>query len=356
MNSFKKLFKKTDSFRRKATQKLVKGLVFSNRRKNCDPINKDDIKRILICRPNHRLGNQLLITPLIEEVNSIFPNAKIDLFLKGNLGKAIFENYPSVDRLILLPKKHFKQLFRYLSCWIHLKSRKYNLVINADLNSSSGRLATLISKSKYCLFEEEILDQKSLPLDYNHFAKKTVYQLREYLEKKGMQISKNEIQPLAINLNTEETANGGTLLKQINQNNKPTIGIYTYATSDKCYSPELWLVFYEALKKKYESDYNIIEILPVENISQINFIASHFNSKNIRELASIISKITVFISADCGIMHLASASKTPVIGLFKFNNLEKYRPYANSSIGLLTEDLNPEYVFKEIDSILSTYS
>lgn len=353
MAKFKKLLKKTDSSRRKFTRNLINTLGFFGRKQNSDLIKKENIKRILICRPNHRLGNQLLITPLIQEVTGVFPDAKIDLFLKGNLGKVIFENYPSVDKLIMLPKKHFKELFKYIYCWYCIKIQKYDLVINAGLGSSSGRLATQISRSEHRFFEEILSEQKPIPSDYYHFAKKTIYQFRKFLKRSGVQIPENEIPPLDINLKEEEKANGKNILNQITQNDKPVIGIYTFATSDKCYTPELWVPFYEALKKKYENNYNIIEVLPVENVSQINFTAPHFYSKDIRELASMISAMKIFISADCGMMHLASASKIPVIGLFKFNNISKYKPYGNKSVGIRTQDLNPEIIFKEIELIVS---
>jgi len=45
-----------------------------------DLINKTIVQSVLICRPNHRLGNQLLITPIVQEVIDVFPEAKIDLF------------------------------------------------------------------------------------------------------------------------------------------------------------------------------------------------------------------------------------------------------------------------------------
>ena len=40
--------------------------------------NNDDVKRILICRPNHRLGNLLLLSPLVQELESTLPNSEID--------------------------------------------------------------------------------------------------------------------------------------------------------------------------------------------------------------------------------------------------------------------------------------
>jgi len=352
MANMKKFLKKTDRFRRKATRNLVNVLSVSSKKRTYKPIAVEKIKKILICRPNHRLGNQLLITPLIQEVNQTFPKAKIDLFLKGGLGKIIFENYPKVDKLIMLPKKHFKQLFRYISCWISLKSRKYDLVINANSGSSSGRLATGFARSKYCFQEEEIQDKPDLPKDYNHMAKKNVYQLREFLRKSGIPIIKNDVCSLDIKLTEMEKTNGNNIIKRITKNSNPVIGIYTYATNEKCCSVDFWKPFYQSLKEKYSKKYEIIEVLPIENVSQIDFIAPNFYSKDIRELASMISNMDVFISADCGMMHLASATKIPVVGLFKFDNIETYKPYANKSVGVSSENLNTEYIFKQINNIL----
>jgi hypothetical protein len=46
-------------------------------------LTKVKFNKILICRPNPRLGNQLLITPLLQEVITTFPECKIDLFVNG---------------------------------------------------------------------------------------------------------------------------------------------------------------------------------------------------------------------------------------------------------------------------------
>ncbi len=342
----KKLLKKTDALRRKMTRKTINLLGFFGKNKEASAISPKKVKRVLICRPNHRLGNQLLITPLVQEVENTFPNAKIDLFLKGNLGKFIFENYPNVDRLIILPKKHFKNPHTYIHAWFALKTRRYDLVINSNADSSSGRLAMQMANASYRFMGEEITTEQ--PNDYHHFAKTIIYQLRQ-----AFKTPENDIPSLALNLRDEEVSYGRTTLDEINKNHKPTIGIYTYATLDKCYAPEFWLPFYKALQEKYGKNYNIIEILPIENISQINFTAPHYYSRDIRELSAVMNAMKIFISGDCGMMHLACASKIPVIGLFKSASVEKYQPYGNQSLGISTKDLNAEKIFSEIDSIIS---
>jgi hypothetical protein len=113
-------FKKINVFRRKAT-KMLTSSIGKNNKKNQLFDSNTKIKRILVSRPNHRLGNQLLVTPLLQELERLFPESKIDLFVKGGVSNEIFKNYSQVDTIISLPKKHFKELFTYLKAWLSLK-------------------------------------------------------------------------------------------------------------------------------------------------------------------------------------------------------------------------------------------
>src|SRR5690606_33263644 len=138
-----------------------------------------------------------------------------------------------------------------------------------------------------------------------------------------------------LKLDSAELLAGKKVLNQIIDDTKRTICLFTYATGDKCFSTHWWGNFYTKLKAKYTS-YNIIEILPVENVSQIGFQAPTFYSTDIREIGAVIAQADLFIGADSGIMHLASAVKTPTIGLFSVSDIKKYEPYDNSSIAIDT--------------------
>jgi ADP-heptose:LPS heptosyltransferase len=70
-------------------------------------LTKVKFNKILICRPNPRLENQLLITPLLQEVITTFPECEIDLFVNG-LSPIIFKNYTNVNRIIQLPRSPLK--------------------------------------------------------------------------------------------------------------------------------------------------------------------------------------------------------------------------------------------------------
>jgi heptosyltransferase III len=332
--------------------RLTKNIGKSHIKANLASGEIPNIKRVLISRPNHRLGNQLLLTPLVQEVIDTFPDCKIDLFVKGGVANAVFESYENIDKIIQLPRKPFNQLIKYIFCWFKLKKHDYDLVINGDKNSSSGRLSTQIAKAKFKVFGETNDSIQYTFDDYEHISKYPIYNLRDYLTKIGFPENNKPIPTLNIKLSEVEIAHGKSVLKGIVNNNKSTICIYTNATGDKIYDEDWWMKLYNRLLKNYP-EYNIIELLPIENTSKINFAAPNLYSKDVREMCALIANTAIFIAADNGVMHLASAAQIPVVGFFKVTKLEKYRPYGNGSLAFNTNDTNINDWLKGIDNILS---
>ena len=327
-----KIPKKINQIRKKVMQGLTKNIGKKSKINN-NSGKLPEVKRILISRPNARLGNLLLITPLLQDVSTMFPDCKIDLLVKGSLAPILFENYKNVDKIIELPKKPFKSLGKYIASWISIRQKKYDLVINVTKTSSSGRLSTQFSNSTFKFFGND--DNQISHKDQLHIAKYPVYNFRKFLTQLGFPPNENPIPSLDLKLSESEISQGKIALQEITKNNKKTICIFTYATGDKCYSEDWWETFYNALKEKY-SDYNIVEVLPIENISRINFQAPTFYSKDVREIGTLIANANLFIGADSGIMHLASSVHTPTVGLFSITNPEVYEPYNNSSVGIKT--------------------
>lgn len=331
-----KISKKTDTFRR-ATMRFLTRKIGSSQKTSKKIIDDPAaIKRILICRPNARLGNLLLITPLIKEVSTAFPEAQIDIFVKGGLMPVILKNYSHIDEIIVLPKKPFSNLFAYLKVWLKIERKKYDLAINVDKDSSSGRLAVELSHAAFKFYGDDLNENESKAEDYLHIAKYPVYNFRDFLKSVSVSNETLFIPETDLKLDSVELEQGRKILRGKFDNEKPTIAIFTYATDDKCFAEFWWKDFYELLKIKYERDYNILEILPVENVSQIHFKATSFYSKDIREIASVLANTVLFVGSDSGIMHLANASRTATLGLFSVSNLKKYQPYGYGSRGIDT--------------------
>lgn len=344
------ILKKIDKARMTLMRRLAGGI--GDSRITVRPGSKPEIKRVLITRPNGRLGNLLLVTPLVQEVAETFPYCKIDLFVKGGLASVLFKNYDRVDKIIQLPGKPFSNLFKYAVAWISLKSRRYDLVINTVNYSSSGRLSTKFATAKYKLFGDANEDNQLHYRDYNHMAKYAVYNFRKFVTKLGYMLNGKPVPPLDLKLSANELTEGKAILEGLTGNDNKTICLFTYATGKKCYPESWWNPFYERLQREFP-EHNIIEVLPKENVSQIGFRAPAFYSKDLRQIASLIANTDIFIGADSGIMHLASASGAPTVGLFAMSNVKTYQPYNKGSMGISTKTATTDEIMANIHDILS---
>ncbi len=310
------------------------------------------IRRILICRPNHKLGNLLLLTPLLQEVAEIFPNCKIDLFVKGNLSRILFENYENIDRIIQLPKRPFQHLIKYVYTWTQIKKYQYDMVINVDQSSSSGRLSVRLANSRHKILGEVIEVLKTKFKDYEHHAKFPIYNFRNHLKKIGIAQKDKPIPTLNLKLDPFEVSTGNRILNRLVPNGKKTICLFTYATGDKCYSESWWNDFYNRLRIEFPH-FNFIEVLPVQNVSKLSFKVPTFYSKDIRQIGSVIANTHMFIGADSGMMHLASAVQVPTVGLFSVTDQTRYEPYNNNSIAINTNYTNTEKCVQTVSGMLA---
>lgn len=343
---------KINQFRRTCTKFLTKGIGNPYYLQNNKTFNPQNVRQILVNRPNQRLGNTLLYTPLITELNTYFPNAKIDLFVKGKVATIVFQNNASIQNIIELPKKPFKELFKYIATWFKLVVKPYDLVINIDESSSSGRLATQFARSSFKIFGEAYNPVEKDPNKY-HFALKSVYALRTFLDHAGVKVPATPYPGMDIGLSESEKIKGLDKLKKFSPDYyKKTIAFFTYATGPKCYDTQWWDGFYKEFSIKYGSEFNLIEILPVENISHLNFILPTFYSKDVREIAAVMHHCELVVAADSGMMHLAVAAPTATVGLFKYDNIVKYKPCGVNQYSVLIDAMNFEEILSKMDAIL----
>lgn len=295
----------------------------------------ESVRRILLIRPNHRLGNLLLITPMIQELMHLFPHARIDVFAKGGVAPILFQSYAAIDDVILLPRKPFKALFQYARVWLSLRRKRYDLVVNVAPDSSSGRLATRFVRSDVKWYGDVAMEMKETWPGGRHIARYPVFGLRRFLNLPD--VTSTAVPCLNIGVTQEEFDRGRVLLEAIAEPSRPTICLFTFATGEKCYPPQWWEDFHARLQTAYPG-YNIVELLPVENVSQLSFKIPHYYSKEPREIAGFIANTDIFIGADSGMMHLASASQTPTIGLFRRINPLIYAPYNEGSSAFDTRE------------------
>jgi heptosyltransferase-3 len=310
-----------------------------------DRLDGEIIRRILVCRPNHRLGNMLMITPLIQDIAHYFPKASVDLFVQGGAAVPIFQNYPQVSRIIQLPGRPFSHLLDYAGGWISMGfRRKYDLVINAYGGSSSGRLSTRFARARHRVFIE---DRKTAGIppeeDDRHMAKYPVEQFRLQMVKAGISPPSDPVPFMDLFLDNQEISSGRAALRAITGNDRPTICLFTNATGDKLYPASWWNEIYHKLRATH-SEWNIVEVLPVGAPSQLAEDLPRFFDRDIRKVAAFFRNCSLILAGDSGIMHLASAARAPVLGLFKVTNMRVYAPYNPESRAIDTRSLSVDEI------------
>lgn len=316
-----------DGFRRRASTMLTHNVG----KDSILTVAHEKVKRILLIRANQRLGNLLMITPIVEELGTIFPNATIDLLVKKGPAKQIFETNPRIGKILELPRKPFKALRTYLRTWWSMRDETYDLVVNVVGHSSSGRLATQFARSRAKFFGDDWF--KGEHALKHHMAVYPVLNLRSFLDMRRA----FPIPDMSLRISDEERQRGLELLQQTAGTTKNVLGIFTYATGVKCYSKEWWDTMYTQLQRAFP-DHQIIEILPAENVSQIDFKAPAYYSLDIRELGGFLSNLSLFVGADSGMMHLAAASGVTTVGLFSATKTDIYRPYGHGSFAINTNE------------------
>lgn len=306
---------------------------------------RQGIYRILICRPNHRLGNTLLLTPLICELEERYQGAEIDIVSEGDIAKDVFKGFFSVRRVFCLPRRGFKHPIAMLRTFFQIRRTRYDLIIDPTLRSGFGRALTWLLRGRFKLgFSDRHTRSLTHAAPYavagRHMAKRPVNLVR--WAARSIPITPQFYPPLAIRLAQEERSEGATVVAALaarprRKDSGPIIGIFGNATGAKRY-PEAWWMDFMATLQEALPQASIIEIIPAHAQSMLREAWPGYYSSDIRRMAAVLAGLDLFITADCGVMHLGAAAGVPTIGLFKATVLDVYEPYGRHNAGLDTAD------------------
>ncbi|MFC5436849.1 glycosyltransferase family 9 protein [Rhodanobacter umsongensis] len=336
-----------DALRHRAVALLFGRLFSAVGRQLCEPgkLPTRGIHRVLICRPNHRLGNAVLISPLLAEVEALYPGAEIDLVGGGEAARMLFTNRFQVRRVFCLPRKIARHVWQTIALLQQVRHNSYDLAIDAGNGSQSGRLLLGIVKARFKLgFPDAQANADSLwhSLSWpDHLARRSVFLLRTAYAGK----MDRPYEMLNLRLSEDERQQAGKALAAVLAGTqqavagRPVVGIFANATGAKRYGEAWWKEFIDALLAA-QPNVLIVDVVAEHGQAQLGGDFASYYTRDLRRLASMIANMDGFISADCGVMHLAVASGTPTVGLFSVTSSSKYRPYGCSNTAIDTGGLS----------------
>ena len=262
--------------------------------------------KVLIIAVNTGIGNVLMGEPLARKIKLNYPKSDITFLVSNNNCKAVLENNPSIDNIIILPKKN-----NYIERFLPLSGRNIlRKLRNAKYDYS------------YVIFPHAIYADICVKLINAEERVSHEICFTDVFNKKLIKL--NAQHDVLNNLNLIGGKNPKTPPKIFSKNKKnknfKLIGIHPGC--DKNGSFKRWSIenFVSLAKKLKRRKYRCIFFIgPDERelekpISENNL--NMFKSSDFKKVIKEISKCNYFISNDSGLMHIAEAVECRVIGIF----------------------------------------
>ncbi len=106
-----------------------------------------DVRRVLVVRPNFRVGQTLMTAPLVYALRERFPAARID-YLAGDTVTAVLEGLP-LGAVYAVSRKFVLCPWRFAALLLRLRRNRYDLAFAGLGGSFSGGLYAYLSGARY---------------------------------------------------------------------------------------------------------------------------------------------------------------------------------------------------------------
>ena len=266
-----------------------------------------------------RIGDAVLSTSILNYLKNRFPHCSLYI-ATGKTAASLFKNFNNVKKIFILKKNFFK--VHWLELWSQTFFNKWDIVI--DLRGSIISYF-LFNKKKYVYksINKNIhrLDELAILMETKHLPLPWVPVLKKDMKK----ISKDFLK-LKNSIAIGASANWPAKIWP----SKNFVKLIHMFLKEKQFGKKKSIVFFGSSKD-------------LKNIKKITKHLKKFKVKNfcgklnLIEVAAHLKKCKIFIGNDSGLMHIASASGIPTLGLFGPSLESRYAPKGNNSYYIRTK-------------------
>jgi len=243
---------------------------------------------------------------------------------------------------------HPIKLYQFIK---QVRQTRYDLAINIVSGSISSQITTILCNAKYKASTKS--EQNITPLTHI-FRSEGIYkhsglQTLEFLKLFDLPMPKEDL-VLDIKLTQDELKTAQDELNNLLQTNNldqqsKTIALFRNARFDKKISDDWWQKWYDALLKQ-DNSIVVIDILSPDILTKLNNRCLEYSNKNLRALSAFFKACTIYISADTGPLHLASASGANVFALFNKTDIATYGTLGEDNLTIDINNMTPDAVAK----------
>lgn len=315
------------------------------------------VKRVLVIKMRHH-GDVLLTSPLFSNLKNAIPGATIDAFIyKDTL--PMLEGHPAISNYLLYDRDWkklslLKKIGKEIALLRLIRSKGYDLVINLT-EGDRGAIAAKISKAKCCVgFDPGRSGFFRKRKAFTHIVKScphprhTVERQLDVLRRIGIFPSPGERD---LHLHIPEEARHKIVAMLEPEEIRPGNYILIHPVSRwkfKCLSTKQIASLISTLNSRgirivMSAGPDAQEIAMVEEILSLVPEVSVLNlagKLTLKELAALIEMSRAIICVDSVPLHIASATKTPVVVMFGPTSDQNWGPWMHPKAKVVTQNLS----------------
>ncbi len=331
-------------------------------RKKETPVNLSSQSKVLIIRLN-RIGDALVATPFVKKIK-IAQNPQIDI-LAGRKNHFIFKNNPNIAEIIVL-QRGIAGLFKTLRI---LNKKKYNVVIDLhDDISTTVSFLLMFSNAPMKLGlnkgNSELYTKTAIRPD-----PQKVHVVDRLLNIYSIIGNDQNVGLAGLNIeyfvSGEKADNARKYLSSLFDREKMLVGINITAGSEARYwGTEKFKRLADHISEIY--DVNILILSAPDYAEQARTIAgdkhSFYFSEDFEQFCAVVSRLDFLFTPDTFIVHIASAFRIPLFGIYvKYNTTDIiWYPYKSDYDCIVTEEptldnLACEVVIDKFDNFFGNY-
>ena len=260
-----------------------------------------------------RIGDAVLSTSILNYIKNRFPYSFLYI-ATGKTAASLFKNFNNVKKIYVLKKKFLKT--HWLELWSQTFFNKWDIVI--DLRGSI--ISYFLFKKKKYVYKStnkkiHRLDELAILMKTKHLPLPSI----PVLKKDTKNISKDFLK-LKNSIAIGASANWPAKI----WSSKNFVKLIKMFLKEKQFGKKKSIVFFGSSKD-------------LKNTKKITKHLKRFEVKNfcgklnLIEVAAHLKKCRIFIGNDSGLMHIASATGIPTLGLFGPSLETRYAPKGNNA-------------------------
>ncbi len=277
-----------------------------------------------------KLGDALLLNPVIRLLAVKFPEARISLFTFSKATHGFFRGDPHIDRCYLV------RLYN-LPLICHLSKQKYDLLYNPkDHPSNTFLLLTALLKASCKVAIHHELHRgfyhRLLKVD---FAEQVIRKNLAVASLWGIEVQPEDLIPYL----PEQPVSPALQSFADDLTSKPVALNLSAGEPHRLWPGQSWVQLVDMIEKEI-----IILAMPSERElkkaleKRFKHVISSPPTANLAEASLILGKCCALVSPDTSLVHLSMITSTPVVGLYRFDPIhhQRFAPLSEHSRKLVS--------------------